>query len=544
MRPRIPIADVRPRWLPALLVALALASCTDERRPPLVPTAAVNGATHTVSGNVLGPDGTSICDVLWGGAPVLVRVIDPVNATSGTPFAGSQDLTCPADAYAIDVVPGTYRLRVQLPSDPAIGQLPWRYLQPGSVDVTGGDVVQDVQVLNGTALGGGATLDGQPLAGVSLTLAYDFPAPLSFGVASGVTGGDGAWDDTFRSPLLLQGGERYWVSSTNCTDPLGTRLLSGPPAGRFVFPTEVSQVHCTLETAPAVAYTHDRNHLVVTSMPANIGGGEPARFQQYGRGWGVQFPVDRSTGPVHLPAGASQLFNGGLVIGLEPDVILSGTNMNTEVACGAACVDFGADASVQIVTPGAEGKKIKWTYTDAASGDGVGLKVVQQSWDGAPGADYVLFQYSISNQGAATRTFYAGIWADWDVAGTYTTNIGYTDLDGRLMYMTNPGGGIHVGTLLLGDAPVSGNFFYNWSTLGSTRLSLVDQVRALRGDLRRPSIGEGDNRVFHAMGPITLRRNKSVEVRIAVVAGESLAELLANARAAAARVGAALPPAP
>src|SRR2546426_2394140 len=49
-----------------------------------------------------------------------------------------------------------------LPSDPAIGTLPVRDVEPVTMD--GGDVVHDIVVHNGTALGGRATLDGAPLA--------------------------------------------------------------------------------------------------------------------------------------------------------------------------------------------------------------------------------------------------------------------------------------------------------------------------------------------------------------------------------------------
>jgi hypothetical protein len=108
------------------------------------------------------------------------------------------------------------------------------------------------------------------------------------------------------------------------------------------------------------------------------------------------------------------------------------------------------------------------------------------------------------------------------------------------MYVMGSAGGVRVGTVLLGSAPVSGSFFYNRNTV-TLPVPLVDQVRALKGELQRHSIGPGDTRVIHAMGPITLKRNKSVDVRIAIVAGESRSELLANAEAAAAHVGQTLP---
>jgi hypothetical protein len=64
-------------------------------------------------------------------------------------------------------------------------------------------------------------------------------------------------------------------------------------------------------------------------------------------------------------------------------------------------------------------------------------------------------------------------------------------------------------------------------------VSLADQIRALKGELRRTTISASDNRAIHAVGPITLKRNKSADVWVAVVAGGNRAELLANARAAA-----------
>jgi hypothetical protein len=523
------------RWVPALLAGLALASCTDERQLPLAPRAALTGGPYTISGSVLGPDASSICDFVPSGAAVRVQALDPVNPPL---VAGTQNVTCPTNSYSLTVPAGTYRLQAGMPVDPGIGNLPFRYLEPGDV-VVSGDLGRDITVENGTALGGTVTLDGSPLAGVGLTLSYDFPQPRA--AAFGITGSDGGWRETSpeRSHLLLQGGVRY-TASLDCGNVPGTRLpLVGPPQGSFLFPTEVSAINCTLVTAPAVAYTHDRTRLVVTSMPASIGGGEPSLFEQYGRGWGVQFPVNPSQGPVHIPTDASHLFNGGLLIGLAPNVVLSGTDLNQEMECGATCRDLGQGASGHITSPSKKGKTIKWTYSDEMSGDGVGLKVVQESFDGDPPADYVILEYTITNQSKSTRTFYAGFWGDWDVSKTVLEDIGFTELDGRLMYMM--GDGISVGTLLLGDAPVSGNFFYNRTTT-TIPIPLIDQVRALRGDLRRNGIGPGDNRVIHAMGPITLKHNKKAEVRFAIVAGESRAELLANAEAAAADVGQTLPP--
>jgi hypothetical protein len=61
----------------------------------------------------------------------------------------------------------------------------------------------------------------------------------------------------------------------------------------------------------------------------------------------------------------------------------------------------------------------------------------------------------------------------------------------------------------------------------------VDQLRALKGDVRRGTISAADNRAIHAVGPITLTHNNSADVWVAIVAGETRAQLLTNAQAAA-----------
>lgn len=136
-----------------------------------------------------------------------------------------------------------------------LGALPFRYLEPGNVVLNGGDFTQDVRILEGTPLGGSATFDGAPLPGLTLTLVHDFAPQL--GAAFGGSGADGSWRDIApveRSPLLVQGGQRYSLV-TQCVG-LGTRTVIAPPSGVFAFPDEVAAIDCALETAPAVQFSH------------------------------------------------------------------------------------------------------------------------------------------------------------------------------------------------------------------------------------------------------------------------------------------------
>jgi hypothetical protein len=90
-------------------------------------------------------------------------------------------------------------------------------------------------------------------------------------------------------------------------------------------------------------------------------------------------------------------------------------------------------------------------------------------------------------------------------------------------------GGIYFGTMLLGDAPVTGNYFF---TFDEDPLPVLDQIRALRGDIRRATAAPIDQRHIHGAGPYTLDRGEAADLWLAVVAGETRSQLLDNAAAA------------
>jgi hypothetical protein len=331
--------------------------------------------------------------------------------------------------------------------------------------------------------------------------------------------------------MLLQAGVR--VVASGCDELLGS-VGGQSPAGAFLFPDEASSVSCVRSTAPSVVFSHHRTRVVVTPLPGDIGGLSPELGDQFGTGWGVQFPVPTGTQPAHVPVAGSQLFEGGLIVGILPDRVLTGVGLAGYAQCAPACRDFGLDGRLNYVTSSVFGTKVTWHYTDAPSVEGVGLKVVQKSYDGVPPGDYVLFRFTFTNSRAATVTFFAGMFADWDIDDDPFDDVGATDLGGRLMYMSNASGGTAAGSLILSTVPVSGNTFF--TTFGQ---SMATYDSALAGILSRPFVATpGDHRAVHAVGPITLQRDKSAEIWIAIVAGEDPSQLLANAAAAAADVAA------
>lgn len=519
-------------WRASPLVGLLALACAGEQSTPVDPVS-LSAKPRTISGRVLGPDGKNICNSLGSGT-LVVQLLNPeFGSTSGNPFLGRQELSCPRNNYSLAVDSGVAFLRVTLPipsGQPAeFGAMPWRHLDV--VEVLNQSVDHDLDVRAGTQVGGSATLDGQRFEGVFLQVGYEFNG--AFGATNGLSdtlGPTGTWREFFgRAPMILQNGVRYSVFST-CGGMLGTRLISFLENSSFQFPEEVSAFQCTLETGTATRFSHTATRVVVTPLPGDIGGSfSNDFFDRYGVGWGVQFPVDPGSSPQHDP-GFSEIFNGGLLIGIGPDQVLAGADAGSMMPCGATCRDLGLNGMVKFTTKRDGTKSVTWRYSDATSAEAAGLEVTQVSTDGKRPNDYVLFRFSIRNIRTAAVTFYAGTFGDWDVDLDAGDDLGATDLGGKLMYQVSAiEPGVHVGTVVLG-APVTGNFFFDGS-LGAAP-STADQVQALSGGVRQETAGPGDLRYIQGAGPITLQRGQAKDIWVAVVVGQDKAELLANAAAA------------
>lgn len=477
--------------------------------------------TRAITFNVLGPDGrSSICNYLPAGAVVTARLL---NATPPPSQGGYDAFACPESRLRLSVpTSGSWHVRIDLPPSPRIDGLPISILEAA-------DISHDVVIHEGSPLGGRATFAGRPAEGVAMVVGWE---SLDGAMASGNgSGPDGWWRDRHGRRTVLQEGLRYTVNAV--CQYLGARLVSTPPRAGFLFPSGGRSIDCTMIPAASAQFTHDLTRLIVTSMPGDIGGLSDDFARDWGYGWGVQYPVAANEAPAHQPS-ASHLYQGGLVIGRSPDTVLSGTTLRGMATCGRRCRNLGLDARMRLATVRESGKEVVWEYSDSGVPEGIGLRVVQQSWDGRPPADYVLFRFIITNAGRQTTTFHAGFHGDWDIGADEADDVGRTDMAGRLMYQTNSdSGGPYLGTLLHSDAPVTGNFVYRAVTLPTPH----EQVDALAGRLSRPeSDAVGDTRYIHGAGPFTLAQKQSAELWIAVVAGETRDGLLANAAAAAADI--------
>lgn len=516
------------------LTLLALSACSDngDRAAPSAPLFAVT-TTQTLSGNILGPAG-SICNSIPAGTRIIVIAFHPAD----NQIRASVSKFCPDNSYALTLESGTYLVRVAVPADPTIiGSFPWRTIT-GPVVLGASDLTLDVTLGPGTALGGHVTFNGQPVAGQSLTLVYD--QAHMFAAAFGTSDATGAWMDDFgRTPLLLQSGVRYHTFDA-CLEGApfyyGVQLSGSPPPESFDFPAGLSSLDCPLQTASAVAFSHERTPLVVTPMPGDFGGLSDELFAQFGRGWGVQL-VGAGQTPQHngsqakFGPPASALFVGGLFVGIRPGHLMSGIGLHGIDDCVPTCRDLGLNGQMQVTSLPHGGNRVTWRYSDAPSANSVGLKVVQRSVDGPRSSSYVLFRFTFTNTARTPVTFYVGSYMDWDVGSDPNNNVGFSDRGGQLMYESDAAGaGPFFGTLI-GGAPVSGNWFANGPETAAT------YVAAMAGDTPNPDAPTpGDQRYIHAVGPITLNRHESADVWIVLVGGENSTDFFANVDAAEAAV--------
>ena len=512
------------------LAVVIPAACSPDSQPTGPVSFSHTGIPDINGRSFLGKGHKNLCSLFLDGTQLPVFAIPVVEGG----FFNVTSSLCPANDFSIPVEPGSYMVRVNLPVDQPRGDLPQRWLEPAPVNVDVADVIKDIQVGNGSALAGRATVDGSsPASGVSLTVGYsDLPG---FGAGLGISGPTGAWQDAFlpSGGMILQRGIRYTFIGCQGPPAAGIREVQVSPTDPVLFPDESGRLDCDFITGDALRYTHQATRLKLTSYPGDIGGfSDPVIFPDLGYGYSAQFPLPAGQSPRAGPDALNrQLFRGGLVLGIAPDIILAGTELSGYVSCSVnPCRALGFDGRASVAEVGGGRRDITWNYTDAGSLRPVGLEVAQRSFDGQNGADYVLYAFRITNRGSSPITFTPGVFLDFDVSPAFFNNIGYTELGGQLMITTSPGDvGSHLGHVIVNGPVVPRTSFFTGNDFGSES----DLVAALRGEVSNPAVPDPtDVRGVQGGNTVKLVRGKSSELWVAIVAGDDRTQTVANARAA------------
>ncbi|MEO0077969.1 MAG: C25 family cysteine peptidase [candidate division WOR-3 bacterium] len=248
--------------------------------------------------------------------------------------------------------------------------------------------------------------------------------------------------------------------------------------------------------------------------------------------------LDLGAGFSYPKTSASQLFYSSLLIGNSTSYVAD--RFYSQPPSGGPNTDFRIVDSLRPVLPPSSGDEhFRARFNDGGHATPKGLRVTQHSHQcAAPGYDdFVVLAYDIANtSGSAVNGLYAGIFADFDIGSSPTTNTAASDTVRRLTYMrqsssANPSVGVKI------LAPAS---FANLIAIDHARWVYPDscmtdgqKFRILNGTIvQRNSNRNYDWSVGTSVGPFDLAPGASQRVAFAFVGGISEANLSANADSA------------
>ncbi|MEJ2050552.1 MAG: FlgD immunoglobulin-like domain containing protein, partial [Calditrichota bacterium] len=230
------------------------------------------------------------------------------------------------------------------------------------------------------------------------------------------------------------------------------------------------------------------------------------------------------------------LFEGGLMIGTGQNTLsdcIRGDDGQTQDN------DFkpAANEFLSLISPGSlTTEESTVLLVDSLATTPLGIRILQKSYDDTSTGKngFVIFSYEISNPTVSTLSnLYVGLFFDWDIDDP---GINYTRYDGsrKMGYAMNAASGSNklVATrLLTSNGAVSYCSIDNEAELydGFTN---AEKWSILSGGLQTQSLDNKDVSTLLSQGPFSIAPGGKQTVAFAVVGGNSLAELEANADAA------------
>jgi hypothetical protein len=118
---------------------------------------------------------------------------------------------------------------------------------------------------------------------------------------------------------------------------------------------------------------------------------------------------------------------------------------------------------------------------------------------------------------------------DFDVSPDFFNNVAYTELNGRLAVTTTLDEALHFGSIVVSGSGALPSYFFSSDWL----IPESEVVAGLRGEISSPEMPfPTDLRLLQGATEVTLTPDGSTDLWVAIVAGESRAEIVANAQAA------------
>ncbi|MFQ5598949.1 MAG: S8 family serine peptidase [Candidatus Krumholzibacteriia bacterium] len=245
--------------------------------------------------------------------------------------------------------------------------------------------------------------------------------------------------------------------------------------------------------------------------------------------------------------GPNLLFEGAMMMGLSATQVSNAARASNPSGLDQHFVTLPDGVPRHLPPPIVSDQQSLALFDDSGAPLPIGVTVRQDvfQYADAPDDDYIILKYRLTNDsGAALAGLWVGWFHDWDIDGVnFATNrVGYDGSRG-LGYAWDANGavgGAHVGTLVL-TAPGTTSYrgIYNdqndprnpgWGIYDG--FAPPEKWEALSGGFAVTEAGPSDVSNVVATGPLTIGAGESIDVAVAYVAGDDLADLQANADAA------------
>ncbi len=252
----------------------------------------------------------------------------------------------------------------------------------------------------------------------------------------------------------------------------------------------------------------------------------------------MDFP-DNTTGDGFMyPAWTrSLLFEATLLVGTDDGGVRVSDAMRDENQEPNRDFSVSGGGDLVISSPGGQADQQGFAlYNDLAAPSPLGVEVEQHtySWASDPCNDFVIFRYVVSNVGGSTvGNVFIGMFMDWDVATDATDNSDY-DWGNDLGYATGAAGGVpYAGIAALSHRPPGGYCsLSNANQVYPPHCTEDDKWSWISGGIGNTSNSGEDLSLVMSAGPFTLAPGASEVVGFALVGGDDLGDIQANAVAA------------
>lgn len=282
-----------------------------------------------------------------------------------------------------------------------------------------------------------------------------------------------------------------------------------------------------------VDYINVRENKVWTS----IGSAGQIGYCDIQKGNGLGFIYKAADGDYNL------LFEAGLMIGKDSmyvsDCIRGESGYDR---------DFWGYAPIQKKSsPVYADYEAEGAFNDANSTTYVGVDVKQRvfAWENAPDDKYIIIQYIIKNiYPAPISTVYAGIFADWDIMNYAQNKSNYNALHQMVYAYSTEANGKYAGIKLLSNSASANCYAIDNISGGGGGVDLTafgfstkEKYTTLSTSRLQSGQGLDGNDIMHVLssGPFNLNVGETIEIAFALIAGDSLNDLINSAQAAQTR---------